>query len=37
MVGDKRLRCSLLVYYGVTYLVVPDVILVIDRGRPEED
>lgn len=24
------------VYYGFTYLFVPDVIVIIDRGRPEQ-
>lgn len=36
-VGDEKFELSVLIYYSFTYILVPDVIFIFDKGRPEED
>lgn len=36
-VGDEEFEFSVLIYYSFTYILVPDVIFIFDRGRLEED
>lgn len=37
VVSENKFRFNILEYYGFMYILMSDLVFIIDRGRPEED